>query len=184
MNWKTYSEFSGSHAVLSPSKHHWVNYSEEKMKRVYLTHKKAAEGTALHDLASRLIVHNQRLEDVPLAINMFVNDAIGFRMQSELLLYSSPHCYGTVDAISFYDGVLRIHDLKTGKSRAHVNQLLVYAALFILDYEVNPSEIKAIHLRIYQEDQTIEYDPEIDEVYAICDKIRQFEQLLTHIDNT
>lgn len=184
MNWKNYSTIDhGSHAFLSPSKHYWINYDDDKLKRVYENYRKAALGTELHDLASRLIKNNVRLPDTPLAFNAFVNDAIGYRMKSEVVLYSSPYCYGTADAISFREGILRIHDLKTGKSLASMNQLMVYAALFLIDYEINPSEIVTVLLRIYQEEQTIEYDPEIKDVYDIVDKIKVFEKVLATIDD-
>lgn len=56
-----------------------------------------------------------------MSVNAFVNDAIGYRMDPEVLLYYSDNAFGTADAISFIDGVLRIFDLKTGKHP--VNQL-------------------------------------------------------------
>lgn len=37
--------------------------------------------------------------------------------------------------------MLRIHDLKTGISPVHMDQLLIYAALFCLEYKIKPGSI-------------------------------------------
>ena len=49
---------------------------------------------------------------------MHINDAIGFRMEPEVVLKYSLNCFGTADAICFRNKTLRIHDLKTGESPA------------------------------------------------------------------
>ena len=67
-------------------------------------------------------------------------------------LYFSENCFGTTDAIYYKNGILRIHDLKTGIMPAHMEQLEIYAALFLLEYEkifgVSPQNTK-VNLRIY-----------------------------------
>ena len=60
-------------------------------------------------------------------LNMHVNDAIGFKMDPEVVLYYSENCFGTADAISFKDNLLRIHDLKTGFSETNILQLKIYS---------------------------------------------------------
>lgn len=62
---------------------------------------------------------------------MYVNDAIGFKMTPEQPLFYSENCFGTADAISYRNKLLRIHDLKTGLIPAHMEQLMIYAALFV-----------------------------------------------------
>ena len=63
---------------------------------------------------------------------MYVNDAIGFKMTPEQILYYSDNCFGTADAILFRNNFLRIHDLKTGKiSGTHGAAFEIYAALFV-----------------------------------------------------
>lgn len=109
-----------------------------------------------------------------------MNDAIGFKMQSELILYYSDNCFGTADAISFRNNLLRIHDLKTGQTPACMDQLLIYAALFCLEYGIKPSEID-IELRIYQYDTYEVYIPEVDDLVPIMDKIISFDKLLRKI---
>lgn len=64
-------------------------------------------------------------------MNMYVNDAISFRMVPEQILFYSENCFGTADTIVFRNGTLRIHDLKTGVVPAHMEQLEIYAALFV-----------------------------------------------------
>jgi hypothetical protein len=182
MEWKNYSHLSGSHAFLSPSRHHWLNYTNEKLILTYRNHRKAALGTKYHALASDLINLAVRLPSTPASLNSFVNDAIGFKMSSEVLLYYSPNSYGTVDAISFYDGVLRIHDLKTGVTPGSMNQLMIYAALFCLDYSLRPDEITTIVLRIYQEGEIIEYEPTVEEVFDVTRKLIEADKILKSIE--
>lgn len=81
---------------------------------------------------------------------LYVNDCIGYRMDHlEQRLVYSYSCHGKADAISFEDGLLRISDLKTGDGPTHMEQLLVYDALFCLEYHFRPDQIK-IENRIYQ----------------------------------
>jgi hypothetical protein len=85
------------------------------------------------------------------------------------------HCFGTVDAIVFrtIDGQseLRIHDLKTGVSKASFDQLMIYVALFCLEYEFRPFEIDLIELRIYQNNAYEILHPQRDEIVHIMDRI-------------
>lgn len=89
-------------------------------------------------------------EHVYQTLILYINDCIGFRMDPEVILFYSNNCFGTTDAISFtQDKVLRISDLKTGDTPAHMEQLLIYAALFCLEYHFKPNELK-IETRLYQ----------------------------------
>lgn len=111
-------------------------------------------------------------------VKLFINDAIGYKMNSEVPLSYSTRFFGTTDAISFRNNLLRIHDLKTGDAEAHVEQLVVYAALFCLEYKIKPSTIQ-IELRVYQFGKAICYEPGIDEIIPVMDKIVTNEKLLT-----
>lgn len=170
MNFNDHSELEGLHSFLSPSKYHWINYDEEKLYSSYSNYRAAEQGTILHEFAQTCINLGQRLEDVPKTLNMFVNDAIGFKMKSEQPLYFSPYCFGTADAISFRKNLLRIHDLKTGSGPTHMEQLEIYAAIFCLEYDVNPSEID-MELRIYQNNEVRIHIPDISEIVPIMDQI-------------
>ena len=181
MIWQKHSNLEGLHAFLGASKYHWLGYDVEKMETVYRNHLNLQRGTELHDFASRCIKLNQKLPKTNKTLNMFVNDAIGFKMQSEQILYYSDNCFGTADAICYRNGMLRIHDLKTGQTQAHMEQLEIYAALFCLEYGYNPKDI-SFELRIYQNDEIVFYQPEGEEINEIVKKIIEFDKLLAAID--
>lgn len=113
-------------------------------------------------------------------LNMYVNDAIGYKMTPEQILYYSPNCFGTADAISFRGDILRIHDLKTGESPTHMEQLMIYAALFCLEYNYKPNEIQ-MELRIYQNDGIICHQPTIEDIFPIMDRIITFDKIINSI---
>lgn len=138
------------------------------------------KGTQLHEFAAQCIRLGQKLPRSKKTLNMYVNDAIGFRMVPEQILYYSENCFGTADAISFRDQYLRIHDYKSGEVKAHMQQLMIYAALFCLEYKVKPFEI-GMELRLYQSDEIIVYNPEPDEILEIMNKIIDFDKIITKI---
>ena len=115
-------------------------------------------------------------------LNMYVNDALGFDMTPEQVLYYSDNCFGTADAISFRKNMLRIHDLKTGSVPAHMEQLMIYAALFCLEYKTRPSTID-MELRIYQSDDIVVYNPSSEEIDSIIQKIIAFDKLINRIES-
>lgn len=180
MKFNDHSNLEGLHALLGGSQYHWINYDDEKMAKFYKSTLAKEKGTILHDFASQCIKLHQKLPDEEKTINMFVNDAIGYAMQSEQVLYFSDNCFGTADAICFRNDFLRIHDLKTGTTPAHMEQLLIYAALFCLEYKVKPGNIKT-ELRIYQSNKVIFYEPKADEILPIMDKIKRFDKLINEI---
>lgn len=173
-------DIEGKHAFLSASSCSWLNYTEEKLATVYTNEMAKAKGTKLHEIASQLISEGIKLPASKKTLNMFVNDAIGFKMSSEQPLFYSYNCFGTADAISFRNGKLRIHDLKTGKGKVHIEQLMIYAALFCLEYKTKPEDID-IELRIYQNDDVIGLNPTSDDIRAIMEKIIQFDKIMDHI---
>lgn len=180
MNFNDHSKLRGQHAFLSASKYHWINYDLDKLAETFVNFQAIQKGTELHDIASRLIKNNIRLPRANKTLNMYVNDAIGFQMATEQVLYYSDNCFGTCDAISFKKGFLRIHDYKSGSTPAHMEQLMIYAALFCLEYRVKPPEIK-MELRIYQNDDIIVLEPDPDDIYLIMDKIVEFDEYLEKI---
>ena len=180
MNFNRHSNLIGEHAFLSASKYHWVNYDERKLAETYSNHLATLRGTELHEFAAQCIRLKQRLPRAEKTLNMYVNDAIGFKMTPEQILYYSPNCYGTADAISFRKNLLRIHDLKTGTSPASIKQLMIYAALFCLEYDHRPGDIE-IELRIYQSDEILHHEPGADELLPIMDKIITFDKVIERI---
>lgn len=180
MNFIKHSDLEGQHAFLGASKYHWINYDEQKVADSYSKFLAVQKGTVLHDFAAQCIKLGQKLPRSQKTLNMYVNDAIGFKMTPEQVLFYSENCFGTADAISFRDNVLRIHDYKSGVIPAHMEQLMIYAALFCLEYKYKPSEIE-IELRIYQSDEIIVHNPEPEEIFAIIDKIIAFDKIITKI---
>lgn len=137
----------------------------------------AAQGTKLHELASNLIKLGVNLPKTETTLNMFVNDAIGFKMQSEQILAYSENAFGSADAICFRDNLLRIHDLKMGVTPTSMTQLKIYAAFFCLEYHVDPNAID-IELRIYQNNERIIEEPTKEDILYIMDKIVRYDLLL------
>lgn len=180
MNFNKHSELAGMHAFLGASKYHWTNYDDEKLIDTFRNHQAAARGDRLHNLAKLLIMEGVKLPRTASTLNLYVNDAIGYRMTPEQVLFYSPNCFGTADAISFRRNLLRIHDLKTGVTPTSMKQLIVYAAMFCLEYRVKPGEID-MELRIYQSDEVLILHPEVDEVAHVMDKIIRFDKMIEEI---
>lgn len=177
MHFNTHSDLVGLHAFLSASKHHWVRYDDEKLIGTYLRHREAVRGSELHDLAARLIRMGIKLPKTRQTFNLYVNDAIGYRMTPEQPLFYSPICFGTTDAIAFRDDLLRIHDLKNGVSPCSMEQLEIYAALFCLEYNYRPGQIR-MELRMYKGDDVLVHIPEVDTIAHIMDRIITFDKMI------
>ena len=158
MNFVKHSNLEGQHAFLGASTYHWINYTEEKVADAYAKYRAAQRGTVLHSFAAQCIKLGQRLPKSQKTLNMYVNDAIGYKMTPEQILYYSPNCFGTADAISFRGDMLRIHDLKTGESPTHMEQL-----------------------RIYQNDGIICHQPTIEDIFPIMDRIITFDKIINSI---
>lgn len=162
------------HAFLSPSKYHWINYSADKLDEVFGNSQAAAKGVELHTFAHHAIRLGIKLPRNDKTLNMYVNDAIGYRMATEQILFYSENCFGTADTIQFRNGLLRIHDLKTGVNAGSVHQLEVYAALFCLEYGHKPGAI-SMELRIYQDDEVEVFLPGTDVIAHVMSKIVTFD---------
>lgn len=171
MNFNKHFELRNKHSFLSPSKHYWLRWNDEKLITSFRNSKAAERGTELHDFAAKAITFGIKLKANKTTISMFVNDAIDYKMKAEVPLYYSDFCFGHADAISFKRNTLRIFDLKTGEvTPASMDQLLIYAALFCLEYgeqlNIDPHDIK-YDLRIYQFDKAICHEPDGDEIAEI-----------------
>ena len=105
-------------------------------------------------------------------------------MSTEVVLFYSDYFFGTADAISFRNNMLRIHDLKTGESgkiESHIEQLEVYAALFCLEYRVKPCDID-IELRLYKQDEVLVHHPTPEDIVPIMDKIIHLNKILEQVN--
>lgn len=180
MRFNEHSDLAGQHAFLSPSGYHWINYDDDKLVDRWVNAQAAGRGVELHAYAQQAIRLGIKQARNAKTLNAYINDAIGFRMTPEQILFYSPNCYGTTDTLSFSSDVLRIHDLKTGLISGSMHQLEVYAALFCLEYAFKPGLIDII-LRIYQNDEVIEEHPDVDVIAHIMSKIVIFDQLITDL---
>lgn len=180
MKFNNHKNLEGCHAFLGASKYHWINYDPDKVAASYRNYLATLKGTELHDFAARCIKLGQKLPKSKKTLNMYVNDAIGYRMTPEQVLYYSENCFGTADSISFKDNLLRIHDLKTGVTPAHMEQLEIYAALFCLEYKIKPADID-IELRIYQSDDILVFNPTVEDIVPIMDKIITSDKIISKI---
>lgn len=181
MQFIQHKNLEGLHAPFSPSQPSWLRYDDQKALEVYDNRKAAEMGTILHQWAKTTIDLGIKQPRSKKTIYSYVNDAIGYRMNTEVVLYYSDRFFGTADAISFRDNFLRIHDLKTGKMPAKMEQLEVYAALFCLEYKVKPKDIE-MELRIYQNDEILYHNPTAEDIIPVMDKIVHLDKLLEKID--
>jgi hypothetical protein len=169
----------GEHAFLSPSSYHWINYTPNRLAERWTALQAAAYGSAQHRYAQEQIDAG-RLSNYAGTLGMYINDAIRYRMTTEQVLYYSENCFGTTDAISFRYKTLRIFDLKTGVVKGSVHQLEVYTALFCLEYDMDPFDIK-IELRIYQDDEVLVYDADPEDIMYIMEKIQEFDKQINQL---
>lgn len=196
MIFNDHSKLEGQHAFLGASTYHWLRWDDENLEKRYYGQFAQTIGTALHELAKDLIQNRIKLaktdkkiiditlgklmiprgaydsEEILIDLLPFVNDAIGFRMTPEVILYYSMSCFGTSDAIGFdeFNKILRIHDYKSGAIPAKMDQLMIYAALFCLEYKKNPFDFTT-ELRIYQNREVVTSIPEPTEIEGVMNLI-------------
>lgn len=178
MNFAKHSNLEGLHAPFSSSKSSWLRYDEEKALTVYRNMQAKEIGSRLHAWAKETIDLGIKQPRSKKTLYAYVNDAIGFKMSTEVVLYYSDYFFGTADTICFRNNFLRIHDLKTGKHEASMEQLEIYAALFCLEYRVKPNELDGCELRLYQSDEVICHVPDPKDILAIMNKIVQLNKAL------
>ena len=184
MNFVKHSNLEGLHAPFSASQSAWLRYDDEKAIEVFKNKQAAELGSRLHAWAKETIDLGIKQPRSNKTLYAYVNDAIGYKMSTEVVLYYSDYFFGTADAISFRNNMLRIHDLKTGSSgkiENHIEQLEVYAALFCLEYRFKPGEIK-MELRVYKSDEVLVHTPTAEDILPIMDKIVSLNKILEQID--
>ena len=182
MFFNRHTNLEGLHAPFGASKSSWLRYDDSKIVESYRNMQAAEMGTRLHAWAKDTIDLGIKQPRSKKTIYSYVNDAIGFKMSTEVVLYYSDNFFGTADAISFRNNILRIHDLKTGQRPVHIEQLEIYAALFCLEYKIKPNELDKIELRIYQNDDILVHEPTPEEIFEIMDKIVHVNKILEKIE--
>ena len=181
MFFNKHTNLEGLHAPFGASKSSWLRYSDDKIVEVYNNLQAAEMGTRLHEWAKQTIDLGIKQSRSKKTIYSYVNDAIGFNMSTEVILFYSENFFGTADAISFRNNFLRIHDLKTGRRPVHMEQLEIYAALFCLEYKIKPGDIR-MELRIYQNDEILVHEPTAEDILPIMDKIVHINKMLEKIE--
>lgn len=177
MRFNQHWTLEGKHAYFGASKYHWIRYDDDKMTNVFMNQFESQLGNRKHAWAAEAIRLGLRQAKTKKTLNMYINDAIGFRMQPEVALYFSENFFGTADAVSFEDQIFRCHDLKTGKHPASFDQTKIYCALFCHEYRLNPYDIQMI-MRIYQSDEILEEEADPKEVREIMDKMKRFDPMI------
>lgn len=206
MIFKKHSELEGKHAILSPSAWRWINDDPEALVKRLCSQYLSTIGTILHDIARKHIQHRIKLnkydkknvmlelveQGVPAfvidTINFdsmyenlmrYVNECVAFKMSPEVVLCFGKYFFGTADAIKYDEETrfLRIHDLKTGTTPAHREQLMIYVALFCLEYAIKPSSIM-VELRIYQGCEIDMWTPSTEEIVQVMETIIAHENLM------
>jgi len=181
MIFNRHENLEGLHAPFGASKSSWLRYDDNKAVVVFQNMRAAEMGTRLHEWAKTTIDLGIKQPRSKKTIYNYVNDAIGFKMSTEVVLFYSPYFFGTADSISFRNNFLRIHDLKTGTTPVHMEQLLIYAALFCLEYKIKPGEIQ-IECRIYQNDDILVANPTAEDIVPIMDKIIHLNKILIDME--
>lgn len=201
MNWNQHKNFEGSHAFLSASKYTWLSKTNEELVMSYTNSWSQSIGTMMHAYAADAIRFREKLRKTDAkgakfdlmrkgipeyaidirsffpTVMQYVNDAIDYMMDPEILLYYSDLCFGTADSIQVSNGVLRIHDLKTGSTIAKIDQLKIYAALFYLEYGYKPERLRT-ELRIYQSGDILVHEPEVEEIREVMNGIVEKDRVL------
>lgn len=180
MNFNDHSRLGDRHALLSASQSHWLNYDDQKLEARYYSLNAAKRGTDLHLLAHECIRMGVKQRSSKEAFCRYVNDGIKYGMTCEVRLFYSENCFGSADTVSYNNGLLRIHDYKSGITPASFRQLYVYAALFCLEYGKDPYE-EAIELRIYQGvDLKIDI-PEPEAIAHVMDRIVHCDEIIQRL---
>lgn len=202
-------DLEGKHALLSASSWRWVNDDVDSLTQRLCGLHAQSIGTILHQIAYEHIKHRIKLnkydkknvmlrlltEGIPGIVidtidfdamfnNLlnYVNDGVGYNMEPEVVLKYTNNFFGTADTIKFSEDerFLRIHDYKSGVAPAHIEQLVIYAAYFCLEYQVKPTTIKS-ELRIYQNDKIVFHNPEPEELLAVTEKVITLDKFLNNI---
>lgn len=209
MNFEKHLNLKGRHALLSASSWRWINDDTQSLTKRICSQYATDIGTILHDIACKHIKHRIKMnkfdkKNVMLELlsngipgivideidfdamfeNLmtYVNDGVGFKLEPEVVLYYSNNFFGTTDAIAYSerDRFLRIHDYKSGVTQAHMEQLIIYAALFCLEYRIKPVEFES-ELRIYQSNEIVCHNPAPDKIIKVIDTIVTFDKYINEI---
>lgn len=96
MIFNNHTNLEGLHAPFGASKSTWLRYDDEQIVKVYQNMQAAEIGTRMHEWAKNTIDLGIKQPRSKKTIYAYVNDAIGFKMSTEIVLYYSDrffrHC--------------------------------------------------------------------------------------------
>jgi hypothetical protein len=163
-----------SHQIILSSKVSGIKEVEKGVKtHIYEKYMEKYSKYYDHEFGTLLLKH---LHYIPgeafLTTKQFINDSIGFRMESEKRLTVSSMIYGTADAVRYYtkENLLRVSDLKTGKRPAKIEQVFIYAALYCYEYNLKPLNTN-FEARIYQNGEIFIEQPSGEDIDDILKNI-------------
>lgn len=177
-----------AHAMFSPSDKAWLKYDRNKILSRIEQFRAVQRGTELHELAKKAIDLGVKLDPSNGCLSQYVSDCIELGMNTEILVSYSPDIQGTADAILFNpeSGWLYVFDLKTGERKADITQCIIYAAIWCLQFRVEPLTIK-FDLRIYSgrypvrlasDDELPDQEPVNLTIENACQQIRYIQSII------
>ena len=89
MIFRQHHELEGLHAPFGASRSSWLRYSDEKLVNSYQNMRASELGTRLHEWAKTTIDLGKKQPRSKKTIYAYVNDAIGFKMSTEVVLFYS-----------------------------------------------------------------------------------------------
>lgn len=89
MVFNRHTNLEGLHAPFGASKSSWLRYDDKKVIEVFQNMRAAEMGTRLHEWAKSTIDLGIKQPRSNKTIYHYVNDAIGFKMDTEVVLFYS-----------------------------------------------------------------------------------------------
>ena len=96
MIFNNHHNLEGLHAPFGASRSSWLRYSDDKIIETYINMQASELGTRLHEWAKNTIDLGIKQPRSKKTLYSYVNDAIGFKMNTEVVLFYSErffrHC--------------------------------------------------------------------------------------------
>jgi hypothetical protein len=89
MIFNRHDNLEGLHAPFGASKSSWLRYSDDKAAEIYKNMHAAEMGTKMHEWAKSTIDLGIKQPKSKKTLYSYVNDAIGFKMSTEVVLFYS-----------------------------------------------------------------------------------------------
>lgn len=107
MIFNQHSSLEGLHAPFSASQYHWLRYDDEKAIEIYRNKKASEMGTKLHAWAKETIDLGIKQPRSKKTIYSYVNDAIGYQMNTEVVLFYSERFFWNCRCYKFQKRIIK-----------------------------------------------------------------------------